>query len=622
MLGLVWVAVVLQNAWVCDDAFITLRTVRNILEGRGPTFNPGERVQTYTHPLWMLVLALAHAITREPFYGTLCMSVLAGSAALYVAMMRIAIPMAIVPIGMAACLSRALVEYSTSGLENPALHLVLAVAAWAYLARLPNRTTATRATVLLSLAVLVRPDAFLLLAPLWLATLHEAHRRGTSRSALLRATAVGLIPVVAWELFALIYYGSLVPNTAIAKLGTGVPTTELWMQGLLYLWVTLTVDPLTAVVIVSGLAAAVTAGRRGQRPLAAGIGVYLVYVVSIGGDFMMGRFLTPPAWLALLILARDRRWDRRSAVVASALTMSLAFVGERPPVLTGPDDVWRPDQPRHRHGVSDERAFYARGSSLWTAWQGGSPPVHRWRELGEHGRKHPSKVVVFSTMGLYGYYAPPHIHIIDGFALADPLLARLPARRQVDWRAGHLSRPFPTGFLRSRRERTNEIEDPAVARLHDALIRVHRGEPWSIERFAEIARLHLGLYMDDIDFERYRYFDAPEIGLDEIERAGDPVVFSGTGVRVHLATQSHATVLRMRASGDQTYAVRLYRGKRMTARSPCRPPASAGPETVVVECPVDEQLAASGYDQLHIVPTKRHGQKKLELVSIELGRRP
>lgn len=74
-LGLIGYAVLAyQTAWLSDDAFISLRTVSNLLAGYGPRWNVGERVQTFTHPLWMFLLTAAHAITGEPFYSTLYLS--------------------------------------------------------------------------------------------------------------------------------------------------------------------------------------------------------------------------------------------------------------------------------------------------------------------------------------------------------------------------------------------------------------------------------------------------------------------------------------------------------------------------------------------------------------------
>ncbi len=50
-----WLAAV---AWfLCDDAFISFRYARNLLEGHGLVFNPGEYVEGYSNFLWVLELA-------------------------------------------------------------------------------------------------------------------------------------------------------------------------------------------------------------------------------------------------------------------------------------------------------------------------------------------------------------------------------------------------------------------------------------------------------------------------------------------------------------------------------------------------------------------------------------
>src|SRR4051812_31053218 len=45
-----------NHAW--EDYFITLRSSRNLVEGNGLVFNPGEHVHTFTSPLGVLVPAL------------------------------------------------------------------------------------------------------------------------------------------------------------------------------------------------------------------------------------------------------------------------------------------------------------------------------------------------------------------------------------------------------------------------------------------------------------------------------------------------------------------------------------------------------------------------------------
>lgn len=117
-------AVVVANAWVCDDAYITLRTVDNFVHGFGLRWNPDERVQTFTHPLWLFVLSAAYFVTREPYYTTLALSLAATAVAVWLLVRHVAssVPMAAVAV-LAFALSKAFVDYSTSGLENPLTHL-------------------------------------------------------------------------------------------------------------------------------------------------------------------------------------------------------------------------------------------------------------------------------------------------------------------------------------------------------------------------------------------------------------------------------------------------------------------------------------------------------------------
>ncbi|MCA9699547.1 MAG: hypothetical protein KC431_18620, partial [Myxococcales bacterium] len=243
--------VVLMHAWLCDDAFITLRCVANLVEGRGPVFNAPWRVQAFTHPAWMLLLTPAWALTREPFFTTIGLSVLVTAGAIFLGARRCADwPGALLFVGALTC-SRAFVEYSTSGLENPLTHLIVIAAAGLCVAD-PDRQDAgalarrlRNISLLVSLAFLSRPDAILLLAPLWVHVARTTRKAGLPWKAWIGAWLLGATPALAWELFSLIYYGALVPNTAVAKLGLGIDGRELILRGLGYLARSATRDPVT-----------------------------------------------------------------------------------------------------------------------------------------------------------------------------------------------------------------------------------------------------------------------------------------------------------------------------------------------------------------------------------------
>ena len=75
LVALVFLAVLLRTAWLSDDALITLRTVLNWTHGYGLTFNIAERVQTFTHPLWMLLLTGFYLLVGNVYYATFALSI-------------------------------------------------------------------------------------------------------------------------------------------------------------------------------------------------------------------------------------------------------------------------------------------------------------------------------------------------------------------------------------------------------------------------------------------------------------------------------------------------------------------------------------------------------------------
>ncbi|MBU8933836.1 MAG: hypothetical protein KOO62_07495 [candidate division Zixibacteria bacterium] len=228
---LILIAVQLRTAWMCDDAYITLRTVDNFINGHGLTWNVGERVQAYTHPLWMFLLSFAYLFTREAFYTTIILSIVLSLASIAFAALKVARSwVSGVMLVLAVTLSKAFTDFSTSGLENPLSYLLLVSFMVVYFRDKHNDRAFLGLCLLASLAMLTRLDhALIYLPPLcYLLVQGSTPRR-------FMAGLMGFLPLVVWELFSLFYYGFLFPNTAFAKLNTGIEGSLLWEQGITYL---------------------------------------------------------------------------------------------------------------------------------------------------------------------------------------------------------------------------------------------------------------------------------------------------------------------------------------------------------------------------------------------------
>jgi arabinofuranosyltransferase len=380
--------------------------------------------------------------------------------------------------------SRAFVEFSTSGLENPLTHLLLAIFFVLYWH--PERAyRLTQLWIVVSLIMVNRLDAGLLVLPSMLVRTFQAGWRPG-----VKAVAIGAVPLVTWELFSIIYYGFPFPNTAYAKLSNGVPPGELATQGMAFLLNSAANDPLTLLAMGTFVSVALASYPRVSWPLALGVVLYVVYVVRVGGDFMSGRFLTAPLFCAVALFARFQLpWTSSFTAVVTAAIFGLGvFATVRPP-LANRDGLVNPPRAGFIAGVSDQRAFYYRYTGL-LRWTREAPlPNYVWEEQGRKARLRPG-VVEKGAVGMFGYYGGPGVHVVDFFALGDPLLARLPSRGQ--WRIGHYRRSVPRGYSATIQTGRNVIRDPEIAKKYEQLKIITQDPLWTRRRWEAIVAMNMG----------------------------------------------------------------------------------------------------------------------------------
>ncbi|MBA4285366.1 MAG: hypothetical protein C0434_07515 [Xanthomonadaceae bacterium] len=475
--------VVLRLGWMSDDAFISFRTVWNLVNGYGLTWNTDERVQAFTHPLWLFLIAAAHALSGEMYLTAMAVSVACSLLAVHVVLRRLCYgnTAALAFVVLLLC-SQAVLDFTTSGLENPLSFLLVAL----FCAQWLNHPAGYRPLFGLMLTgcllALNRLDLAVLVAPALAIELWQQRSRRA-----LGITVIAMTPLVAWELFSLLFYGFPFPNTYYAKLNTGIPKAEYVAQGLVYLLDVAIRDPGTLLILALALLAPFAyGGSRARVPLVLGLLAYLAYVVNAGGDFMQGRFVSVPAFLAAILLSTDsdplrrtdegRIWLVLSAVVLIAATRLIPLEASDPPIRA--------------NGIADERHYYfAQTGLLYHQRYRKVPFNHPWGMTGARMRGTPSQPVeVFNAIGFAGFAAGPDVHIVDQHALSDAFLARLPSTRP--WRIGHFLRELPPGYLASLADGRNRLVDPAQRALFDDLQKVIRGPLLAPGRLDAIWRLN------------------------------------------------------------------------------------------------------------------------------------
>jgi arabinofuranosyltransferase len=545
----VLMATLTYTAWLGDDCFFTLRTVDNFLQGYGPRFNLFERVQAYTHPLWMFVLSAVIGVTGEHYLTTLLTSLGISLAACVILAKSCAFPDTRIVVLSCLLLSRAFVDYSTSGLENTLSHFFFAWYLWLFVRQsaslrglaargetlrwtepdresrrsranpaefhhgllMPQKTWSSERvrllnlTLIASLAALTRQDTLLVYLPSlsmrsWQVTrlrAASAPSRLAAAGTVLGTLTLGFVPLLVWELFSFFYYGFPFPNTAYAKLGTGIPGKELLQQGLYYVLDSLRHDPITLPVTLIGCALPLWSRRCGLMAISSGVLLYSFYAVWIGGDFMGGRYFSLPFFAALgLIGQQSMAWSGRAlAALAVVATLLSPCVHQASRILE--ERARTPSE----NGISDERMFYYSRTGLLRPGSRFAPEsVHATGAAAVA-----SKDLLSTWSGMKAFHASSQVIVLDRFALADPLLARLPARFTLGWRIGHFERFTPLGYEWTLRSGEDHLRDRNVAEFNERLRFVTSGPLFSWSRLRVALELNLGCHDHLIDREFYRY---------------------------------------------------------------------------------------------------------------------
>jgi arabinofuranosyltransferase len=440
------------HGWISDDAFITFRYVSNLLDGHGPVFNVGERVQGYTHPLWFLFLVPLHAVFTDPIYLvvglgvvlTVLTIVLAAYGIVREARSPLLASAGVLIFAVILLSSESWLSFQTGGLENPLSHLLIVALAVEVLREGSARPFPLG--LLSSLIFLTRPDFLPLVAPL--AIVQVAWSRSDKSS--LGQFAAGLLPILFWEGFSLAYYDSLIPNTAAAKVGILGSWQESVEQGWAYLKDWLHFEPLPAFSSLTLLATGFALARRPQE-YAFGLGVllYLLYVIYIGGDFMRGRFLlvflVAGSFFGVLLLMRGAVERTTSVPVylatASVVAASLVLNFTREPLNAQMSSA----------GIIYEREFYT-GFHLSEYRKRGYidyfVDVNLMKAMTAYAENCGSLTIHIGNVGTLGYYVGPGVKVIDNHGLTDSFIAHLPNTELVSRpRVGHPFKYIPVSYL-------------------------------------------------------------------------------------------------------------------------------------------------------------------------------
>jgi hypothetical protein len=420
------VAETIHGAWVCDDAFISFRYVDQLLRGNGLVYNAGERVEGYTHFLWVVLLAAADRLGLDLVCLGRYLSVAFFVALLAVLLARtwretrtgagIVLPIA----AWGVALHRDVQVFASGGLETIPFALFVTLG---LLTVTGAEARIGAAAAIYALATLLRPEGILyaLTAAAYIAwRWRDARRVGH----FLAVWAALCLPCLIWRIA---YYHSLVPNSFYVKSAGLAAWNQGWHYTRLYfsIYAVLVAGAALAGVVgarTRGAAGPASDGAVGRLALAgAQLLLTVLYVTRVGGDFMFARFYIPITPLVYLMAEEALRRARRPIVqVAGAVgILGLTLYARVPRDRTFPGT-------QLVHGIVNEANCYPRAA------------VERKQQQGEMLARllggTPVRIATLGGQASVAYFS--HLpYVIEGYGLTDREFARQNLRARG--RPGH-----------------------------------------------------------------------------------------------------------------------------------------------------------------------------------------
>jgi hypothetical protein len=442
VVALVWgVAAAMRWAWTCDDAFISFRYAKNLIDGVGLVYNAGERVEGYSNLLWTLWIAAGLRLGLDAEIWSMAWGIAAYGVCIGLLAMRcarrargiggraVALPIA----ALAAAAHPDWGVFATSGLETSLMTLLGLVGFLCVIEAESRPARAWWAGVAFGLAAVTRPEGVLLGA----ATTGFLLARRVPRRVVVGVTAPWLVSCLAQVTTRFVFYGDLLPNTYYAKSADLAWFDQGWTYTVLYFakyWV-LAAGALAALVLLvlpRGRSPAREADCwRAEATLALVLAaVQILFVMRVGGDFMYARLLIPTAPCCLILTeVVAERWTRRRRDAALAATALVVFgVWLTPHPFEGRAEV---------QGIIHERLDY--------------PPEKciAQRRKGETLRRLfqglPVRVAFSGSEARVVYYSEVPVAIECSTGLTDRFIARRPLAKRG--RVGHEKRPTTSYLL-------------------------------------------------------------------------------------------------------------------------------------------------------------------------------
>jgi arabinofuranosyltransferase len=239
----------------------------------------------------------------------------------------------------------------------------------------------------------------------------------------------------------------------------------------------------------------------------------------------------------------------------------------------------------------------------------GKTPSHDWINEGTNARLDGLTYIPHVAVGMVGFNAGPEAHILDVYAVTDPLLARLPVARHLSHRIGHFGRMVPAGYKRTIMTGENQIADSYLREYYDKLTILTRGDIFSLTRLTEIIKFNLGWY--DHLVEQYLSPHLIQVNLEDISESviegvigvfASNIVIDRQGLEIDLGRVYRAPQIELRRDHNNGQRIEFILAGEKVASGiiPAAAVSMSGYSTIVISVP--PEAVERSYGKIKIIP--------------------
>lgn len=177
-----------------------------------------------------------------------------------------------------------------------------------------------------------------------------------------------------------------------------------------------------------------------KSPLLLGAAIYINYLLIVGGDFMVGRLLTPIYLIIAFHLIKTlsfKSFSKKYSVGLGLMALIISFLGIKSPLIpVSPNKKFF-----YENGVADEKQFYAaRGNSPFIRILYKEKSFYAKEAAGLKNDDRRNFEISY-VVGMFGFYTHPNRYILEPSGIGSPFMIYFPTMKGA--RQGHYLKRIP-----------------------------------------------------------------------------------------------------------------------------------------------------------------------------------